>query len=73
MKAVLTIEDEEIEGDIELVAEVEQGQCVGCLFDTLPANNCPKDENQRLVCSAYSAGRTGIYQFIPLWSLKNDR
>ena len=66
IRAVLTIEDEEIKGEIVLVKEVEPGQCVGCVFDTLPTRYCPKDEELRLVCSSYSAGRTGIYQFIPI-------
>lgn len=66
MRAVLTIEDEEIKGEITLVKEVEPGQCVGCVFDTLPTRYCPKDWMRRLVCSSYSVGRTGIYQFIPV-------
>lgn len=65
MKAVLTIEDEEIKGEIALVNEVEPGQCVGCVFDTLPTRYCPKDKHGKLKCSSYSAGRTGIYQFQP--------
>lgn len=65
MIAVLTIEDEEIKGEIVLVKEVEPGQCVGCVFDAFRAMRCPKDDAGKLTCSSYSAGRTGVFQFKP--------
>ena len=65
MKAVLTIEDEEIKGEIALVNEVEQGQCVGCVFDAFRAMRCPKDDKGKLICSSYSDGRTGVFPFKP--------
>mgnify|MGYP003544205386 FL=1 len=65
--AIITSDGDTYEGTIELVSEVEPGQCVGCIFDTFKSTPlpCPKDEKKNLRCSAYSAGRTGIYVFVP--------
>lgn len=65
--AIITIAGDTYEGTVELVREIEPFQCVGCIFDTFKSTPlpCPKDEKNKLRCSAYSAGRTGIYVFVP--------
>jgi hypothetical protein len=48
--------------DVALVPEEERDSCRGCVYLYAPAELCPRNDDNKLICAHYTEGPAGIYK-----------
>jgi hypothetical protein len=48
--------------DVVLVPEEERDSCRGCVYLHAPAELCPRNGDNKLICAHYTEGPAGIYK-----------